>query len=323
VRVAFFGTPDVAVVSLRQLVEAGHEIPLVVTQPDRPAGRSRTPVPSPVKRYALDNGLAVEQPVKVRTRSFRELVGACRPEVLVVVAFGRILSMRLIEQTPLGAVNLHFSLLPRYRGAAPVQWALAHAESTTGVTTMKINEALDEGDMLMQRELEIRAGEHAPSLFRRLAAIGAPVLGETLENLAVGRLTPQPQRHDAATFAPILTRKDGQVDPSELEARFVEGRVRGFDPWPGVWLRRGRKRLRLVRAEAVADASGLPESAPWDRPGTLIATGSGDVAMICAGRSALRLDEVQPEGRVIVAASDALNGRQILLGERLEPVRQD
>ncbi len=188
---------------------------------------------------------------------------------------------------------------------------------------MKINAALDEGDMLMQKEVEIRAGEHAPALFERLAAIGAPVLNETLEHLAAGALTPQPQRHDDATPAPVLTREDGEVDPGQLEARLVEGRVRGFDPWPGVWLRRGAKRLRLVRAETIRDTSGLPVSAPWHEPGTLVDEGSGGVAMICAGHSALRLIEVQPDGRGVIGASDALNGRQIVLGERLEPVRPD
>ena len=146
VRIVFFGTPDVAVPALKHLVDAGYDIPLVVTQPDRPSGRSGRPVASPVKRFALDAGLTVEQPLKVRTRVFRDRVGACKPDLLAVVAFGRILSLRLIEQTPLGAVNLHFSLLPRYRGAAPVQWALAHGERSTGVTTICINDRLDEGE---------------------------------------------------------------------------------------------------------------------------------------------------------------------------------
>ena len=320
-RIVFFGTPDVAVPALRHLVEAGHEIPLVVTQPDRPAGRSRRPVASPVKQFALDAGLTVEQPDKVRTRSFRDRVGACKPNLLAVVAFGRILSLRLIEQTPLGAVNLHFSLLPRYRGAAPVQWALAHGDRTTGVTTICINERLDEGDTLLQKEVPIRAGEHAPALFERLAAIGAPILADTIDGLASGTIEPTPQRHEDATHAPVLARRDGWVDPSSLEARFVEGRVRGFDPWPGVWLQRGKKRLRLVRAESLDDATLLAPDAPLDEPGRLIAIAAGGVALVCAGRTALRLIAVQPDGKGAISVADALNGRQIAIGERLEPAR--
>jgi methionyl-tRNA formyltransferase len=321
VRIVFFGTPDVAVPALRHLVEAGHEIPLVVTQPDRPAGRSQRRLASPVKRFAVDAGLSVEQPVKLRTRSFRDRVGACKPDLLAVVAFGRILSLRLIEQTPLGAVNLHFSLLPHYRGAAPVQWALAHGDRTTGVTTICINEALDEGDTLLQKEVPIRAGEHAPSLFERLAAIGAPILTDTIEALASGTIEATPQRHEDATYAPILTREDGWVDPSGLEARFVEGRIRGFDPWPGVWLQGARKRLRLIRAEELDDTRLLARDAALDEPGRLVGIGAAGVALVCAGRTALRLIEVQPDGRAAISVADALNGRQIAIGERLEPVR--
>ncbi|MEE8412112.1 MAG: methionyl-tRNA formyltransferase [Acidobacteriota bacterium] len=321
VRIVFFGTPDAAVPALQHLVEVGHEIALVVTRPDRPVGRSDRPVASPVKRFALDAGLTVDQPEKVRTRNFRDRVGACKPDLLAVVAFGRILSLRLIEQTPLGAVNLHFSLLPRYRGAAPVQWALAHGDRTTGVTTIGLNEALDEGDTLLRKELPIRAGEHAPALFERLAAIGAPILADTIDGLASGTIEPTPQRHEDATHAPILARDDGWIDPSGLEARFVEGRIRGFDPWPGVWLKRGRKRLRLVQAEELDDTTLLAPDAPLDEPGRLIAIAAGGVALVCAGRTALRLIAVQPDGRSAISVADALNGRQIAIGERLEPVR--
>ena len=321
VRIVFFGTPDVAVPALKHLVEAGHDIPLVVTQPDRPSGRSRRPVAPPVKTFALDAGLTVEQPDKVRNRRFRKRVGACNPDLLAVVAFGRILSLRLIEQTPLGAVNLHFSLLPRYRGAAPVQWALAHGERTTGVTTIAINAALDEGDTLLQKEVPILPGEHAPALFGRLAAIGAPILAETVQGLASGTHEPTPQRHADATQAPLLAREDGWIDPEVLEARLVEGRIRGFDPWPGVWLLRGEKRLRLVRAEALDEFSRLSSDAPLDEPGRLVALVSGGAALICAGRTALRLITLQPDGRGAISVEDALNGRQIAIGERLEPVR--
>jgi methionyl-tRNA formyltransferase len=321
VKVVFFGTPEVAVPALRHLVEAGYDIPLVVTQPDRPAGRSRRPVAPPVKRVALEAGLPVEQPLKIRTRAFRDRIGACEPDLLAVVAFGRILSKRLIEQTPLGAVNLHFSLLPRYRGAAPVQWALAHADRSTGVTTICINDRLDEGDTLLSQQVEIEAGEHAPALFDRLATIGAPILSKTIEGLAAGTLSPTPQRHAEATLAPMITREDGWVDPAKLEARLIEGRVRGFDPWPGVWLQGKKKRLRLVRVDELTDPAQLPSDAALDEPGRLIGCPAGGLALVCSSRTVLQLIEVQPDGRGAISVADALNGRQISVGETLEPIR--
>jgi len=317
VRIVFFGTPVVAVPPLRRLVDAGYEIPLVVTQPDRPVGRSRKPVAPAVKQFALETGLTLEQPVRIRTRSFRERVGACGPDLLVVVAFGRILSMKLIEQTPMGAVNLHFSLLPRYRGAAPVQWALANGDRTTGVTTMLINERLDEGDTLLTETVPIQPREHAPELFDRLAGIGSRVLFDTVEALAAGTIRPQPQVHDEATLAPILQRTDGWVDPALLEARLIVGRIRGFDPWPGVWLQHRDRRLRLVRAETLDDP---PAGSAVDEPGRLIDLGGAGAALVCRGGTVLRLLEVQPEGRRAMPTADALNGRQLVLGEKLERV---
>ena len=314
-KIVFFGTPEVAVPALRALLEAGHELPLVVTQPDRPVGRSRRPVAPPVKRFAESAGLAVEQPLKVRTRSFRERIGACRPDLLVVVAFGRILSARLLDQTPLGAINLHFSLLPKYRGAAPVQWALARGESATGVTTLRVNAMLDAGDMLLREEVAIEPGEHAPALFERLAAIGAPLLVESVAGLASGAIEPRPQDDAAATLAPLLKTEDGWVDPAEHDARTIDGRIRGFDPWPGVWLMRGARRLRLVRG-SIAE----PQAETAD-PGRLTPIPGGGVVLQCANGTALRLLEVQPDGRGALDVADAVNGRQIAVGERLEPVR--
>ena len=313
VRIVFFGTPEVAVPALRALLEAGHDVPLVVTQPDRPAGRSRAPLPPPVKVFAESAGRSVAQPGKIRTRVFRERIAACEPELLVVVAFGEILSTRLLEQTPQGALNLHFSLLPKYRGAAPVQWALARGENSTGVTTMRINDQLDAGDILLQEKVDINTGEHAPALFRRLARVGAPLLVRTIEGWSSAEIEPRPQNPDDATLAPMLRRENGWVDPGRLDAPAIEGRVRGFDPWPGVWLRRGDRRLRLVHATAMA----LQVAAD---PGRLIASAGGGVAMACAGGSALRLIDVQPDGRAVKGVADALNGRQLIVGERLEPV---
>jgi methionyl-tRNA formyltransferase len=314
VRIVFLGTPAIAVPALNALLEAGHDVALVVTQPDRPAGRSGTPLAPPVKQFAELANLTIEQPAKMRTRAFRERIGEFEPELLVVVAFGQMLSKRLLDQTPRGAINLHFSLLPKYRGAAPVQWALARGERMTGVTTMQVDERLDAGNILLQQTLDIEDGEHAPALFERLAEIGAPLLVRTLEQWSRGEIDPRSQAHDEATFAPLLTRADGRVDPARLEARDIEGRVRGFDPWPGVWLRRGDRRLRLVRATALQRGSDA-------EPGTLIADRDDRVALVCRGGTTLGVSEVQPDGRAAMAVVDALTGRQLALGERLEPVQ--
>jgi methionyl-tRNA formyltransferase len=313
VRIVFLGTPPTAVPSLETLLDARLRPVLVVTQPDRPAGRGRRPTIPAVKRSALDNGLDVYQPEKVRGRSFRERLQQCRPDLLVVVAYGRILPPRVLELAGLGAVNVHFSLLPRYRGAAPVQWALARGETVTGVTTMLMNERMDEGDVLLAREVPIEDREHAPSLAERLALHGAALLVETIEKLNLGELTPRPQNHEEATVAPLLRREDGEIDPG-LDAVEIEGRVRGFDPWPGVWLSRDGRRLRLTEVRA------LDEEPTPDSPGRLLELRADGMVMACGGGSRLLLESIQPEGKRPLAARDAVNGRQIASGDRLERI---
>ena len=313
-KLVFLGTPAVAVPSLESLIEAGHSVPLVVSQPDRPVGRSRRPVPTPVKQAAQERGIEVFQPAKVRNAAFRETLAAARPDVLVVVAYGRILPARVLALGRLGAVNVHFSLLPAYRGAAPVQWALARAEERTGVTTMLMDAGLDEGDILMQEEVVIESGEHAPGLAARMSRIGARLLIPTLEGLESGRLEARPQDADKATFAPILSRRDGAIG-LDLHAREIEGRVRGFDPWPGVWLRNKNRRVRIVEARAVEQM----EPIPGETPGTLGPATSEGVWMACAGGTRLLIERVQIEGGRVMPARDAVNGRRLQPGDRLEP----
>jgi methionyl-tRNA formyltransferase len=313
VKIVFLGTPRVAVPSLEALLDAGHAVPLVVTQPDRPVRRSRQPVAPPVKEAALAHGIDVLQPLKVRTRAFREALAAAEPEALVVVAYGRILTTKALEIAPHGAINVHFSLLPLYRGAAPVQWALANGDDVTGVTTMQINEKMDEGDVLLEREVPIAPGEHAPALQERLSVIGAELLLETLDGVSAGTVTPRPQDHDRATTAPLLAATDGEVDPG-LPARTIEGRIRGFDPWPGVWVSRAGKRLRLLEGAAVAGASS------GEAAGTVVGLEDGGLAMVCGGGTLLALERVQPEGRRALSIRDAINGRQLVPGDRLEPL---
>ncbi|HKQ61459.1 MAG TPA: methionyl-tRNA formyltransferase, partial [Candidatus Polarisedimenticolaceae bacterium] len=275
-RLVFLGTPSAAVPALAALLRAGHEVARVVTQPDRPVGRSRRPAPPPVKQAALDAGLELLQPRRVKDEEFPAALRSAAPELLVVVAYGRILSDAVLELAPRGAINLHFSLLPRYRGAAPVQWALARGETTTGVSTMRIVSRLDAGDVLLQRAVPIAAGEHAPALEQRLAAIGAELLVATLAGLARGELRGTPQDEAQATYAPLLHRADGELDPT-LAAPLLEGHVRGFDPWPGSWVRvePGGRRLRLVEARALDERG---EQAPGSvlelrRDGLVVACG--------------------------------------------------
>jgi len=309
VRVVFLGTPQVAVPSLEALAAAGHELPLVITQPDRPSGRSRTPTAPPVKQAAQALGIEVRQPTRLGEAAFLDEIRELAPDLFAVVAFGRILRKRLLELPQRGAVNVHFSLLPSYRGAAPVQWALARGERTTGVTTMRINERLDEGDLLLQEEVPIESGERAPALQSRLAEIGARLLVETLERLERRTLEGRPQEHDRATLAPILSASDGDADPAWSAAE-VEGRILGFDPWPGLWLRRKGRRMRILDGRALEERS-------TDAPGTVIDHGADGVCLVCGAGSLLQLLRLQFEGGRPMSVREALNGRQIRPGDVL------
>jgi methionyl-tRNA formyltransferase len=311
VRIVFLGTPQPAVPSLDALVASGHDVQLVVTRPDRPIRRSSKMVPPPVKSAAMECGIEVHQPSRVRGAAFVSRLAECRPDVLVVVAYGRILTRAVLDVAPLGAVNLHFSLLPAYRGAAPVQWALANGEVRTGVSTMLINEGLDEGDVLLQESVEVGRSECAPELQERLALTGAALLTRTLAELEEGALSARPQDSSAATLAPILTPADGRIDFS-LTAREIEGRIRGFDPWPGVWVASRGRRTRLVAAVA------LSEERSSEPPGQIISGDGEGLHVVCGDGSCLRLVRIQLPGKRAVAVREALNGRQISVGEQLE-----
>ncbi len=310
-RVVFLGTPESALPSLDAILAAGHDVPLVVTQPDRPAGRRGSPQPPPVKTFARSRGLPLIQPEKVRTPEFLEAIVAAGADVLAVVAYGRILTKPALDTARLGAVNLHFSLLPAFRGAAPVQWTLARGESATGVTTFRIDEGLDTGPVLAQARVLIAPEEHAPALLGRLAIVGATLLVETLSGLAAGSIGPTPQDHEGATTAPILTREHGFWDPA-WSARELEGRVRGFDPWPGVWAARKGKRLRVADARAVP--AGLAEAVP----GVVLAVDGDGVRVACAGGTVALVRSVQPEGGREMQAREAVNGRLLAPGDRFE-----
>lgn len=314
-RIAFLGTPAPAVPALEALIRAGHDVALVVSQPDRAVGRSGTPRPSPVKCAASQHEIPVLAPTRVKTVEFAAALRDVAADVLVVVAYGRILPAAVLAAAPHGSINVHFSLLPELRGAAPVQWALARGLVATGVTTMQMNEALDEGDVLLQRELGIRSREHAPELGLRLAALGAELLLETLVGLERGTLDRQPQDGSRATYAPLLIKRDGEVDPGTLSAIAIANRVRGFDPWPGVWLSSTGRRLRLLDVEALAPTPAVAQ------PGALVASGSG-LALACRGGTLLGLLRVQPAGGRAMGIAEALRGRVVAAGGRLEPASE-
>jgi methionyl-tRNA formyltransferase len=304
-RIVFFGSGAFAIPSLEALLDAGHDVRGLVTQPDREKGRGRSLQPPPLKPVAEARGIPVLQPRRIREPAAENAVRALAPELSVVVAYGQILPRAVLDLAPLGAVNVHASLLPRHRGAAPIQWALASGESETGVTTMLLDEGLDTGPILAQRATPIGPEETAAELQPRLARLGAELLLETIAGLSDRTLRPRPQDDAAATLAPLLRKDDGRIDWSE-PALALSHRVRGFNPWPGtVALWRDRP-LKVLRAAVADPASGFG-------PGVVIAVERDGVRVGCGSGTVLRLLEVQPESRKPMSARDWA------LGARLEP----
>lgn len=302
----FMGTPPFAVATLDALVRHGDEVALVITQPDRPAGRGRKLTASAVKQRAFELGLPVYQPEKVRAPEALERLREIAPEIIVVVGYGQIIPQAIIDLPRHGIVNVHSSLLPKYRGAAPMNWAIANGETTTGVTTMRIEKRLDAGDMLLKRETAIGPAETAPELAERLAPIGAGLLLETIEGLAAGTITPEKQDEAEATYAPILKREDGWIDWQRPAAE-IFNRIRGFDPWPGAYTSFRGKRLHVRRARPLSGVT-LP-------PGT-ISTQQG-LRAGCGGGTALHFDALQLEGKQRISADDFARGYHPAEGEVL------
>jgi methionyl-tRNA formyltransferase len=304
----FCGTPPFAVPALRRLVEEGFRIRLAVTQPDRPSGRGQQLAAPPIKLAAEELGLPVIQPGKIKNNpDFQHTLEEVHPEAIIVVGYGRIIPKWMLDLPPLGNINLHGSLLPKYRGAAPIQWAIANGETVTGVTTMLLNEGLDTGDILLKREERVWPRDTTETLAPRLAAIGAELIVETLRGLAAGWLTPTPQDHAQATLAPILTRDDGRIDFTRRAQQIVD-RWRGFQPWPGAftWF---RERTLNVRAMRVVDDA-APAPAALSLRGHRLLAGCGE-------RTAIELLEVQLEGKKAVTGRDFINGMRPQEGERL------
>jgi methionyl-tRNA formyltransferase len=307
-RLVFCGTPQFAIPTLQQLLTAGHTIELVVTQPDRVRGRDQDPSPPPVKLLAQEAGLPVEQPEKIKNNpDLRARLEAIKPDAIIVVAYGRIIPDWMLNLPRWGNLNLHASLLPKYRGAAPIQWAVANGETVTGATTMRIDQGLDTGDILLQRSLPIAPDQTAEQLFPVLAASGASLMLETLTGLEAGTVRPIPQDNTGASLAPILEREDALVDFAR-PANEIYNRWRGFQPWPGAYsLFRGRK-LTLHRL--------LPAGSTVAPPGEMMVEGSR--LFVAAGSSTrLELLEVQMEGKKRLPVAEFLRGAGLQAHERL------
>jgi methionyl-tRNA formyltransferase len=309
-RIVFMGTPESALSSLRRCLDDGHEVVAVWTQPDKPSRRGHKLHASPVKEFAVQHGLTIHQPAKIRTDEAKALFASHGTDAAVVVAFGRILPAEFLNAPRRGCLNVHFSLLPKYRGAAPVNWAIVNGEPETGVTTMQIVEELDAGPILLQQPTQIRAHETAPELMARLAETGAEALSETLRQLDT--IEPQPQRHEDATFAPILKREDGLVDWT-TDAFAIERRVRGFQPWPNAYTNLNSRRLIIWRAIPEKDESCVI------RPGKIVEARGDELVVACGSGTLLRLLELQPEGKRRMSARDVVNGVHVKVGEILGP----
>lgn len=305
-RTVFLGTPAFAVPTLERMVAAGHEVLLAVTQPDRPRGRGKQLAAPPVKEAALRLGIEVYQPERVRRPEAVERLRSLRPDVMVVVGYGQIIPQSVIDIPPLGIVNVHASLLPKYRGAGPVQWAIVNGETVTGITTMRIDAGLDTGDMLLKRETAIGPEENAVELGARLSVIGADLLVETLAGLDAGTVTPQKQDSAQATYAPLLKKEDGLIDWSN-SAQSIHDRVRGLQPWPGAYTSFRGQSLHIWRSRMQA---GTVAAAP----GTIV---SVKPLLVASGEGALELVEVQAEGRKRMSAADFANGQRIAENESL------
>jgi methionyl-tRNA formyltransferase len=307
VRIVFMGSGRFAVPSLHALAEAGHELLAAVTQPDREQGRGRKLLPPPLKRAALERGLRVLQPERIRDPETLQQLSGLAAELHVVVAYGKILPRDALAIPARGTLNVHASLLPGYRGAAPIAWAIVNGERETGVTTMLLDEGMDTGPTLLSRSTSIAPDETAGQLEERLSRLGASLLLETLDGLARGDLAPTPQDSARASYAPLLKKEDGRVDWA-AEATTIERRIRGFQPWPGVVANVEGRGLKLLKARVETGAAG--------DGGTVLAVDGEGIVVACGSASALRLLEVQPESRRAMSAEAFAAGARLRPGQR-------
>ncbi|MGN0542729.1 MAG: methionyl-tRNA formyltransferase [Acutalibacteraceae bacterium] len=304
-RIVFMGTPDFAVPCLQKLIDCGHEISGVFTQPDKPKGRHGVMTPPPVKELALKNGLTVYQPVKMKDRTALEMLRQAAPELVIVVAYGKILPKEILELPKYGCINIHASLLPKLRGAAPIQWSVINGFEKTGVTSMQMDEGLDTGDMLIKKETEIGENETAGELHDRLSLLGAQVLEETLCALEKGELKPVKQNHSEFTYAPMLSKELSPIDWN-LSAQEVHNKIRGLSPWPSASARLGEKNVKIHRSVLTDEKGGLP--------GEIIEAGKR-LVVSCGDGKCIEILEIQAENKKAMSAADFLRGNPVNTGE--------
>jgi methionyl-tRNA formyltransferase len=304
-RIVFFGTPDFAVSTLKALLEGPDRVMAVVTQPDRGKGRGQRVIPSPVKKVALAHGIPSHQPDRVKDPSFQEEVKNLQPDLFVVVAYGQILPKSLLDIPKHGAINVHASLLPKYRGAAPISWALLKGEKVTGITTMMMDAGMDTGDILLQSEIPIGEGETFETLHDRLAELGAQLLKETIAGLESEKITPVSQDHSGATYAPLIKKEDGQIDWSK-GADEIDRQVRAFNPWPGAYTQWEDRLLKIFGGE-------VRKGAPQGENGSVSWVGT-DVIEVKAGKGCYGIRGVQLEGGKRLSVRDFLQGHRVQVG---------
>ncbi len=307
-RIIFMGTPDFAAATLQALIDGPDEVVAVVTQPDRAKGRGKKLTPPPVKLLAEGADIPVLQPTKIKTEEFRNGLLTYRPNLFVVCAYGRILPKSLLELAPLGCINVHGSLLPFYRGAAPIQWAIIKGEQDTGVTIIQMNAGMDTGDILLKAAMKIEPGETAGSLFAKLAELGSVTLLKAIKGLKEGTLIPVPQDNSLATLAPMLKKDDGLID-WQKDAKEIECLIRGLDPWPTAFCFLDGGRLRLFNPEVVYRESDAP-------PGTVLQADKRGILIAC-GNNCLLIKEIQPQGKKRMPAESFLCGHPIAAGTLL------
>lgn len=305
--IVFMGTPDFALPTLQQLYKSNHNIQLVVTQPDRPKGRGRESTPPPVKQFAIENGLPVLQPENSANPEVVQTLSKLNADIFIIVAFGQILRENLLALPRHFCMNLHSSLLPKYRGAAPINWAIINGETESGVTTMKMDKGLDTGDILLTRKVSIKPEDDAQLLHDTLALQGAALVLETLQQLEAGTLNPIPQDSSISSYAPKLKKEDGLISWNDSALK-IHNRVRGLSPWPGAFSFLGAKRLRIYRTEvAIGD--------PSDQPGNIVRTSDRGIEV---GTSDQRIviTELQPEGKRRMSAKSFLAGHKLVTGDK-------
>jgi methionyl-tRNA formyltransferase len=313
VKLILMGTPEFSAPSLERLIADGHEVAAVFTQPDKPAGRGRHLHAPPVKKIALERGITVHQPARIKSNEeVREIFETISPDACVVVAYGKILPEWLLAIPRLGCINVHASLLPKYRGAAPINWAIANGERETGVTIMQMDAGMDTGPMLAKSAITIGDEETAPELSSQLAQLGADLLSETLPRIARGEIKPAPQDNSEATYAPMLKREDGLID-WRMTAREIANRVRAFQPWPGSYTNFRGSKLIIWRARAVSEVA-TPEAAD---AGTILSIDDNAITITCAGSSAMRIEEIQVEGKRRMSAREFANGTRLKVGDSI------